>query len=43
MCEVDDECPGCSCHVAPPCDHCVEHTDEEGNPIEDLPDSEEEG
>lgn len=21
----DDECGGCSCHISPPCPHCVNH------------------
>lgn len=26
-----DDCNGCSCHIAPPCSHCVDHTCEHGD------------
>jgi len=23
--DCPEGCPGCCCHIAPPCGHCVEH------------------
>ncbi len=38
MCIKYDDCPGCSCHINPPCSHCVEDhndlLDEDGNEID---------
>jgi len=25
-CRLESDCGGCSCHIAPPCSHCTEHT-----------------